>query len=87
MRKILPTGTLLAALAIAGFGPPFELDPLGAPSAWASMHAQIERLHHENPKGGLVIQADREARYELLKAVLSAARDAGMSQVAVSTEA
>ena len=35
MRKILPTGILLAALAIAGFGPPFELGPLSAPSAWA----------------------------------------------------
>ena len=53
----------------------------------AAVRAHIERLHHENPKGGLVIQADREAKYELLKAVLSAARDAGMSQVAVSTEA
>ena len=53
----------------------------------AAVRAHIERLHAENPKGGLVIQADKEARYELLKAVLTAARGAGLTQVAVSTEA
>ena len=53
----------------------------------AAVRAHIERLHAENPKGGLVIQADREAKYEHLKAVLSAAKDAGMAEVAVSTEA
>ena len=53
----------------------------------AAVRAHIERLHAENPKGGLVIQADKEARYELLKAVLTAARAAGLTQVAVSTEA
>ena len=52
-----------------------------------AVRAHIERLHAENPKGGLVIQADKEARYELLKAVLTAARGAGLTQVAVSTEA
>ncbi len=52
-----------------------------------AVRAHIERLHAENPKGGLVIQADREARYEQLKAVLTAARNAGMTEVAVSTEA
>jgi len=53
----------------------------------ASVRTHIERLHAENPKGGLVIQADKGARYELLKAVLTAARGAGLTQVAVSTEA
>lgn len=52
-----------------------------------AVRTHIERLHAENPKGGLVIQADKEARYELLKAVLTAARGAGLTQVAVSTEA
>jgi biopolymer transport protein ExbD len=51
------------------------------------VRSHIERLHAENPKGGLVIQADKGARYELLKAVLTAARGAGLTQVAVSTEA
>ncbi len=53
----------------------------------AAVRSHIERLHAENPKGGLVIQADKGARYELLKAVLTAARGAGLTQVAVSTEA
>ncbi|MDE0062108.1 MAG: biopolymer transporter ExbD [Gammaproteobacteria bacterium] len=53
----------------------------------AAVRSHIERLHAENPKGGLVIQADKGARYELLKAVLTAARGAGLSQVAISTEA
>ncbi len=52
-----------------------------------AVRAHIERLHSENPKGGLVIQADRESKYEVLKAVLSAARAAGMTDVAISTEA
>ncbi len=52
-----------------------------------AVRAHIERLHAENPKGGLVIQADRQAKYELLKAVLSAARAAGLTEVAISTEA
>ena len=53
----------------------------------AAVRAHIERLHAENPKGGLVIQSDRHAKYEHLKTVLSAARAAGMTQIAVSTEA
>ena len=53
----------------------------------AAVRAHIERLHAENPKGGLVIQSDRHAKYEQLKAELAAARAAGMSQIAVSTEA
>ena len=52
-----------------------------------AVRAHIERLHAENPKGGLVIQADREAKYHLLKAVLNAARAAGLTEVAISTEA
>ena len=53
----------------------------------AAVRAHIERLHAENPKGGLVIQSDREAKYGQLKAVLSAARAAGLTEVAISTEA
>lgn len=50
------------------------------------VRAEIERLHAENPKGGLVVQADRQAKYEKVEAVLSAARAAGMTEVAISTE-
>ena len=52
----------------------------------AAVRAHIERLHSENPKGGLVIQADRDARYEVLKSVLDAARAANLTQVAIATE-
>ena len=52
----------------------------------AAVRAHIERLHSENPKGGLVIQADRQSTNEKLMAVLSAARAAGLSEVAISTE-
>jgi len=52
----------------------------------AAVAAHIERLHIENPKGGLVIQADRGAKYEVLKAVLDAARAVNLNEVAIATE-
>lgn len=52
----------------------------------ASVRAHIERLHSENPKGGLVVQADRAAKSEKLMAVLSAARAAGVTEVAIATD-
>jgi len=51
-----------------------------------AVRANIERLHAENPKGGLVVQADKGAKNEKLMVVLNAARAAGISDVAVSTE-
>jgi biopolymer transport protein ExbD len=51
-----------------------------------AVRAKIEQLHAENPKGGLVVQADRGAKYEKLAAVLAAARGAGISEVAIATE-
>ena len=51
-----------------------------------SVRAHIERLHAENPKGGLVVQADRKSTNEKLMAVLNAARAAGMRDVAISTD-
>ncbi|MAT82660.1 MAG: biopolymer transporter ExbD [Gammaproteobacteria bacterium] len=52
----------------------------------SAVRAHIERIHAENPKGGLVVQADKQAKYEKLAAVLDAARAAGLTQVAISTE-
>jgi len=52
----------------------------------AAVRAHIEKLHAENPKGGLVIQADRKSTNERLMAVLNAARAAGLQEVAISTE-
>jgi biopolymer transport protein ExbD len=52
----------------------------------AAVRAHIERLHAENPKGGLVIQADKQAKTEKVMAVLAAARAAGLTEVAIATE-
>ncbi len=52
----------------------------------AAVRAHIEKLHAENPKGGLVVQADKQSKNEQLMAVLSAARAAGLREVAISTE-
>ncbi len=52
----------------------------------AAVRAHIERLHAENPKGGLVVQADKGAKTEKVMAVLAAARAAGLTEVAISTE-
>ncbi|MCZ6618345.1 MAG: biopolymer transporter ExbD [Gammaproteobacteria bacterium] len=51
-----------------------------------AVRAHIERMHAENPKGTLVIQADRNSKSEKLMAVLSAARAAGIKEVAIATE-
>jgi biopolymer transport protein ExbD len=75
-----PTVAVLVAIDAAGtiWIDKKQVDPTG-------VRAQIERLHAENPKGGLVIQADRDAKFEKLKAVLDAAQGAKMTQVAIST--
>ena len=51
-----------------------------------SVRAHIERIHAENPKGGLVGQSDRQAKSEKLLAVLEAARAAGITEVAIATD-
>ena len=51
-----------------------------------TVRAHIEKLHAENPKGGLVIQADKQSTNEKLMVVLNAARAAGLQEVAISTE-
>ena len=51
-----------------------------------TVRAHLEKLFAENPKGGLVIQADKESTNEKLMAVLNAARAAGLREVAISTE-
>ena len=45
----------------------------------------IERLHAENPKGSIVIQADAESTNEALTIVMEAAKQAGVKNVAIST--
>ena len=46
----------------------------------------MEQLHSENPKGGLVIQADAKSKTEKVLAIMDAARQIGISQVAVASE-
>ena len=45
----------------------------------------IERLHLENPKGSIVIQADEESTNELLVVVLDAAKQVGVTNVAIAS--
>jgi biopolymer transport protein ExbD len=49
------------------------------------LRAIIERLHAENPRGSIVIQADKQSRNEVLVDVLDAATRAGVKNVAIST--
>ena len=46
----------------------------------------MERLHAENPKGGLVIQADSDSKVEKVLAIMEAARAIGISQIAIASE-
>jgi biopolymer transport protein ExbD len=46
----------------------------------------MERLHAENPKGGLVIQADSESKVEKVLAIMDSARAIGISQIAIASE-
>ena len=51
-----------------------------------TLRGVIERLHLENPKGSIVIQADEESTNEKLVAVLEAAKAAGVSNVAIAAD-
>lgn len=46
----------------------------------------IERLHHENPKGSIVVQADEDSTNEVLIQVLEAAKAAGVTNVALASD-
>ena len=51
-----------------------------------AVRANIERLHAENPKGSVVIQADKRSANGILIQVLDAARLAGVENVALAAE-
>ena len=51
-----------------------------------SVRANIERLHAENPKGTVVIQADKDSRNEVLVQVMDASRLAGVYEIALAAE-
>jgi len=46
----------------------------------------IERLHAENPKGSIVIQADEDSTNEMLVIVMEAAKAAGVSNIAIASD-
>ena len=52
-----------------------------------SVRSIIERLHAENPKGTVVIQADRESRNDMLVQVMDASRRAGVYDIALAAAA
>ncbi|PIE37438.1 MAG: biopolymer transporter ExbD [Gammaproteobacteria bacterium] len=51
-----------------------------------AVRANVERLHAENPKGAVVIQADNKSNTETVVAVLDASREAGVYDVSLATE-
>ena len=50
----------------------------------STVRTVLERLHAENPRGSMVIQADRKSTNATLVIVMEAAKDAGLSNVAIS---
>jgi biopolymer transport protein ExbD len=49
-----------------------------------AVRANIERMHAENPQGGVVIQADKNSKNALLVTVMDAAREAGVYDVSIA---
>jgi biopolymer transport protein ExbD len=49
-----------------------------------SVRSIVERLHAENPKGTLVIQADKESKNDALVQVMDASRRAGVYDIALA---
>ena len=51
-----------------------------------ALRPNIERLHAENPKGSVVIQADRDSTNEVLVQVMDASRKAGVYEIAIAAQ-
>ena len=52
----------------------------------ASVRANVEKLHAENPLGGAVIQADREAETGVLVEIMDQVRLAGVGAISIAAE-
>ena len=52
----------------------------------SGLKLNITRMFNDNPKGGMVIQADNEADIESLAKVADVAREIGITPVAISVE-
>ena len=51
-----------------------------------AVRANVERMHAENPKVAVVIQADNESTTKTVVSVLDASREAGVLDVSLSTD-
>ena len=51
-----------------------------------ALRTAIEKLHSENPKGSIVIQADEASTNEMLVIVMEAAKQVGVANVAIATD-
>ncbi len=51
-----------------------------------SVRSVIERMHAENPKGAVVVQADSASNTQAVVAVIDAARAAGVVDVSLATD-
>ncbi|MDH3350998.1 MAG: biopolymer transporter ExbD [Gammaproteobacteria bacterium] len=49
-----------------------------------AVRANIERLHAENPKGSVVIQANKKSTNKMLVTVMDAARQAGVYNISIA---
>ncbi len=49
-----------------------------------SVRPLLERMHIENPQGGLIVQADRRSTNDKLVQVMDAARQAGISSISIA---
>ena len=49
-----------------------------------AVRANIERMHAENPKGSVVIQADRKSTNKMLVSVMDSSRSAGVYSISIA---
>ena len=77
--EMKPLGTILIAISATGqiWVDKRQVDP-------RALRPNIERLYAENPQGSMVVQADKSSKNRVLVQVLDAARDAGVTNIAVS---
>ncbi len=52
----------------------------------AAVRANVEKLHAENPQGGAVIQADKQAQTGILVEIMDQVRLAGVGSISIAAE-
>ena len=50
------------------------------------VRSAIEKMHSENPKGAVVIQADKNSTAEMVALVIDAAKKAGVTAISLATK-